>query len=310
MKRIDYPQGKELQKLKNDYVSVFKNIVDMNKEWKEVRKKLNKEVRKYCPSDIKELLIMDFEGLVDIYLSYILHSDSALNDRASKLFDYSNKYQPKIAKFFMKHAVELKISTCYYCDLSYINTYESSTNFRKHFDLDHFLPKSYCPIVALSLMNFVPSCPTCNEKLKGSQELGKDRKSWIKLSPTSPQFVFDEKVKIQVDGPAALKRMDSPDEYKIHFIVEDNEYNIYKECFVDKFHLEERYDFHKCEALRLIDLINDYPTVKLQEIVRLLNGKKSVDDVREDILGLKYTKDNHRIMEKLKKDILETYLSN
>lgn len=59
-------------------------------------------------------------------------------------------------------------------------------NMRNHFDLDHFLPKSICPLVALSFYNFVPSCSVCNEKLKGADMIGEtDKSKLLALSPTS-----------------------------------------------------------------------------------------------------------------------------
>ena len=66
-----------------------------------------------------------------------------------------------------------------------------------HFDLDHFLPKSKCPIVGLSFKNFVPSCSVCNEKLKRDDMLGNlNRDDLLRLSPTSDLYDFDENVNI------------------------------------------------------------------------------------------------------------------
>ena len=62
-----------------------------------------------------------------------------------------------------------------------------------HFDLDHFLPKSICPLVGLSFYNFVPSCSVCNEKLKGADRIGEtDKQKLIQLSPTSEQYRFEQ----------------------------------------------------------------------------------------------------------------------
>lgn len=52
--------------------------------------------------------------------------------------------------------------------MAYINVYTETGKgvAKRQFDIDHFLPKGKCPPVALSLFNFVPSCPVCNERIK------------------------------------------------------------------------------------------------------------------------------------------------
>ncbi|MCY1662746.1 hypothetical protein [Chryseobacterium sp. SL1] len=48
-------------------------------------------------------------------------SDSEKNNFLNR-FDYY-RYQPSIAFFFMKYAIELDIKTCYYCNLEFVNTF-------------------------------------------------------------------------------------------------------------------------------------------------------------------------------------------
>ena len=179
---------------------------------------------------------------------------------------------------------------------------------KNHFDLDHFLPKSKCPLVALSLMNFVPCCPICNEKLKKDDELGGlDKAALLKLSPTSNDYNFDKNVEIRVicnNGPNGLLAQKHPDDYIIKFCTNDKDYQ--KEI-IDEFHLDERYNYHKCEALRLQDLMLNYPKEKIQAISVALKGYRTEVEIREDLFGSRFSEEHHRCFDKLRRDILSTY---
>ena len=74
------------------------------------------------------------------------------------------------------------------------------------------------------------------------------------------------------------------------------------DTYAKLFHLEERYEFHKGEALRLLDLKRKYPTSNLKTIANMLH--KTTEEVREDIFGLGFSKDYHRCFDKMKRDIL------
>ena len=64
--------------------------------------------------------------------------------------------------FFKEEKNGFKIHSCHYCDMAYINYFKYANGKRTQFDLDHVLDKGRCPLVALSLYNLVPACPTCN----------------------------------------------------------------------------------------------------------------------------------------------------
>lgn len=147
---------------------------------------------------------------------------------------------------------------------------EVMNKLHNHFDLDHFLPKSKCPIVGLSFKNFVPSCSVCNEKLKRDDMLGKlNRDDLLRLSPTSDRYDFDENVKISIEDVKEnvnhLRMQEHPSDFRIRFDTDDE---LLKSEIIDEFYLEERYNYHKCEALRIHDLLLDYPDVKIQVMVK------------------------------------------
>lgn len=181
-------------------------------------------------------------------------------------------------------------------------------NLRNHFDLDHFLPKAKCPLVALSLMNFVPSCPVCNEKLKGEDILWGEneanrRNVLMKVSPNSSGYDLDSVAKLRLDdhGHGWLRAQEHPQDYTLEFKSSDPDY---QNEIINEFHLDERYAYHKCEALRWHDLMNDYPPPRIKEMATALNGYKTEEQLRNDIFQNDYFEKYVRCFDKLRRDIL------
>ena len=72
-------------------------------------------------------------------------------------------------------------------------------NIDQIYKTEHILDKGNCPLVSLSLYNFVPSCGTCNgPDNKGSNTLGRSIEETILLSPTTPLNKFAEEVTFSV----------------------------------------------------------------------------------------------------------------
>jgi hypothetical protein len=65
----------------------------------------------------------------------------------------------------------LSIDTCPYCNRSFTYTvFGNATTKIARPQLDHFLPKSKHPLLALSFFNLIPSCSTCNASIKGAAQ--------------------------------------------------------------------------------------------------------------------------------------------
>lgn len=212
--------------------------------------------------------------------------------------------------------------------MTYINyfQYEEVTKsgkrrgIRTQFDLDHVLDKGRCPLVALSLYNLVPACPTCNgPHIKGKRVMDVNLNQRQKLSPTSNLYDFDNQVKIwlrpkieRITNMDFLKHMD---DYELDFdTLSDADYD--KE--IDFFYLKERYNYHKCEALRLAELKVKYTSSKIIEMARIIcntgKGEQNepipfanmiIEQIRRDIFGLEFSNEHHRSFHKLRKDILD-----
>ena len=402
MRRIDYPE--DMTTLRGEYEKIFPIVVQrqMQTKWEPLRDRLRHldgdtpESRRLYPDHIINILLAEYEQLVDMFVNYYqLHKkpgfEESWHEDLKKLFHYSGEndtdiqaFQPAIAEFFMHHQKDLKVDVCYYCELSYINSYgfsetysdiasffmyanrhqiemyvrkangkkldqkiydrimdlrkqgdislgnivrrfndiferwmkddkkksdEISGKLRNHFDLDHFLPKSECPLVGLSLMNFVPCCPICNEKLKRSDILGGENEDdWArvlkKVSPTSNLYNFGifSKFKLDDHGYGWLRAQEHPEHYTLEFKSTDSDY---QSEIIDEFHLEERYAYHKCEALRWHDLMNDYPDSRIKEMAEALKGYKTEEQLRNDIFQVGYYEKNVRCFDKLRRDMLK-----
>lgn len=179
-----------------------------------------------------------------------------------------------------------------------------------HFDLDHVLPKSKCPIVGLSLFNFVPSCQVCNEKLKGDVELGETKADRNVLSPTSDTYTFDARFELRQLSSAVPKLgcLAHPDDYMLDLLPVNPVFKVP----IDMFHLKERYNYHKSEALRLRDLLDDYNDSSISMIYNAfekagLGRKYTKEKIAEDIFGEDYSMSEHRAFSKLRADIIQQY---
>lgn len=312
----------EMQRFKDDYKAIFKDylndkkdkngsvVVQMETKWLDWKR--YNDPHKTIPESVEELLVMDYVGLVDVYRRFkalgipekVKGSKNLVRNpilvTLDEIFKYTNSFDSKIAQFFHDRAKLLRIHTCYYCEMAYVNTYERVDHMgkldkRRHFDLDHFLPRSKCPCIGLSLFNFVPSCQVCNSRIK-HDFLPSDIYDELKLlSPSSIDSDFKNNVTIRLRiRPHKDKLLG--DRY-IYFRAKPPYHK-----FVRFFHLEERYEFHKTEALRLKNLKANYPHSNIKKIARLL--KRCEAAVREDIFQTKFLRQEGRCFEKLTSDIL------
>lgn len=307
-----YPEGNDWNTLANSYVAKFADLQVLEDRW--ARYKSRHICLAVFTDSVKELMTSSFEHLALVHEDFIKAMNSIpatekstiSNYLKSKVFNYDCKkrgctpHQKDIAEFFIANADNLHLHTCFYCDIAYINAYNDGATHKTHFDLDHALGKAECPLVALSLHNFVPSCTICNQRLKGKKHLASTRDGIIHVAPCSEKFDGDKKIHIKVTQTKTctsgfLKHKDC---YCVAFDAIDE----YKE-FVDCFKLENRYNYHKCEALRLLDLKRKYPSSLIRKLARITS--QTAGELREDIFGKEYGKENHRCFGKLRKDILK-----
>ena len=309
-----YPEGDAWIALANEYVSEFKDLDELEERWRDF-KELHPALSVFTES-VKELMSATFCELVDVYERY-QNLPSETQEQKEELatiksylpnmvFNYDKTgaghqtHQGVISGFFRKKMDDLNIHTCYYCDMAYINPYiVDDDEMKSQFDLDHALAKDDCPLVALSLHNFVPSCPVCNERLKRKNPLSDSLDGLKLVAPCSEDFDANKQIHFKVNQEKVCTSgfMRHKDCYRMKI----NAHGVYA-SYAKLFRLEERYEYHKGEALRLLDLKRKYPMSNIRQIARLMH--KTADEVKEDIFGLHFSKNNHRCFDKMKRDIM------
>lgn len=326
MKKIKYSENWE-----KDYLSIFSTD-----DIKLIQKKWDYAIDIYTellifPRDIRKILTADFSQLTNWYFDYrqiiernpyvesILKETLASGKSKLLIFDY-NTFYSKIISFFC-NSDGLNLDSCFYCDIHPIGTYIKNNNSpRLSVDLDHFFPKSQCPLLALSLKNLIPCCQVCNSRIKGrtefldfyriAEESKNEKKEIIKfLSPSSDSYNFDFNAKISVwpksIGTNGLSYLSNRKHYKVHF----SSNNIYKHE-IKAFKLEQRYNSISIlsEALSILDLKRKFPIAKIQELKSLLSkGQKLIteEQIEEVIFRKNYDINRHSNLLKLKQDLLE-----
>ena len=309
-----YPEGDAWIALASEYVSEFKDLDELEERWRDF-KELHPALSVFTES-VKELMSATFCELVDVYERY-QNLPSETQEQKEELatiksylpnmvFNYDKTgaghqtHQGVISGFFRKKMDDLNIHTCYYCDMAYINPYiVDDDEMKSQFDLDHALAKDDCPLVALSLHNFVPSCPVCNERLKRKNSLSDSLDGLKLVAPCSEDFDANKQIHFKVSQEKVCTSgfMRHKDCYRMKI----NAHGVYA-SYAKLFRLEERYEYHKGEALRLLDLKRKYPMSNIRQIARLMH--KTADEVKEDIFGLHFSKNNHRCFDKMKRDIM------
>ncbi len=336
MIKMNYGDTKHQKNLEVTFQSLLDDVTARQKEWIRLRKelyKLDNTFKTILPIQLKDMMILPYTVIAQIYEKYVnlkfVKTDEKHVDLKA-LFSYDthtnskgNKYKAlssDFISFFKDENNGFEIHTCHYCDMAYINYFNSGNGKRTQFDLDHILDKGRCPLVALSLYNLVPACPTCNgPHIKGKRVMPTSLIQRMKLSPTSVQYDFENKVKLWIKPKLAKVHntnfLKHQKDYEIAFDTsQDPDYKVE----IDFFYLHQRYNYHKCKALRLADLKAQYTPAKIKEMAKIICniGKRKkltatfashvvINQIRADIFESGFTDKYHRAFGKLYKDILD-----
>ena len=313
MKKIDYPARSSagFTMLISEYKAIFSTIevAAMEVAWLGWKQREGLEVM--FPETVEELFVADVDLLADVYVRFkSLRKGMPLRTKdpntgkmvrnpilkeLDDIFHYTKKYDEVIAKFFIDHAKQLHISSCYYCETAYINVYKTE---RRQFDVDHFIPKEKCPILGLSLFNFVPSCQVCNSRIKLAKEIGDNKVEYEVFNPAGKDYSFNNNVKIHLRlNKGFSPDLNNPDAYYIYFRSRRGFHKV-----IEFFHLTERYEFHKLEALKIKKLKAQYPKSARIKIANLLGITEA--KVKEDLFHEQFLQNNNRCFEKLTRDML------
>lgn len=195
-----------------------------------------------CINDLKDIL----DKMADDLMQTLY-----VNNNPTPIIDYS------IITGDLRHKLmnSIGIRTCPYCNRNYITRYGVKGS-KSTADLDHFYQKEQFPLFALSLFNFVPSCPICNSRMKNIHPADDT------LYPYEEGFGDDVHFELKYIGKEnteenilhlwqALKDINYND-FNIEIVINpktssDRRKRIEKSK--DLFRLEEVYEDHKQEAL-------------------------------------------------------------
>ena len=222
---------------------------------------------------LKCLLIGKFET-IKIIKEQIKTDDKIKNNKLLKfVFDYTKNHQSMIKPFFEDN---FKIYTCYYCNIDFINIYQVKSTKKNKFTLDHYFDKSTYPYLALSLYNLIPSCYTCNSKLKKIEE-------FKNLAPNSKNFDFHQKVKFKLFLDDSCKNLHIKSKNDIDITLKEQFTDIYDK-YIEIFKLNERYKAHKDIVFEMIKKAELYPESMLKE----LQGLTGIpfQQIKKDIFNL------------------------
>lgn len=321
MKKLEYI---DLKKRRSAFYKEFKSQIPIiESRWTALKNK-EKWLSVFRCSAV-DLMLGNIDMLVSVYLRFEQSFDAwavgktkddckKMKEAIASVFNYT-AYRNNLVQFFTDPKNGFDIHTCYYCETAYVNLYKYKGSDKNHFDLDHILDKGTCPLLGISMLNLLPSCQCCNEKIKKQKIFGFDKPKhqltkreikyakirMRKLMPTSNSFDFENMVRLKVlmkslpQGRGFLKFRDN---YQIEFSTIDADYDDY----ISKLHLRERYVFHKAEALRLLDLRECYTDSTISKISLLLGVTES--NIKEDLFSMGFNKDEHRCFSKLKRDIM------
>lgn len=175
---------------------------------------------------------------------------------------------------------KLDVKVCPYCNKNWINTvFDENEGKITNPQLDHFFPKADFPILRLSFYNLIPSCETCNSRIKGESFLPLDEYIHPHFEGFDPEYFFDP---IPLD---TASNQGVGEDYLIQLEVEDgsDKFNRAFNSF-EFFKIEDIYDHHgdiiseifykkfKYGLTRLEDLLNQemFKGMSIEEAYRVV----------------------------------------
>lgn len=257
----------------------------------------------------EDLLTTGFENLLEVYNNFNAYIKTISDEKKridfknelKKIFNYDSA-QKKISKFFTDN---FKVYSCHYCDAVDISSYvDQKGNKINQLEIEHVLDKGECPLVALSLFNFVPSCHHCNHTLKGTNLIGGTTANAKLLSPTIKSYDYLHKAHFVVKPKTGIKNLvfdyKHEDKYYIDIDYTDNLYKYVS----DTFNLKERYNQDPIlgEAFSFMKKVVENPPAQLRDIARTTH--KSYEELVEDAFEMKYKRKHHHLYMKMFKDFL------
>lgn len=186
--------------VETDYAALFSSDA-----WVKRKKKFESLIRRgklplasLVGMTYEQVLVAPFDKLVEMYYEFKRVKPTMVDKDITalkKCFPY-DKARAYIFPFIEARMSLIDSTTCPYCDCNEIHVYPRG-GAKRDYQLDHYLDKGECPIVALSLYNLVPVCPLCNKE-KHANTFGDSEADTKNLSPFNSAYNFENHVHFKV----------------------------------------------------------------------------------------------------------------
>lgn len=302
--------------LNSNYLKIFKHIESYGKKFEKLLEDYP-NLKEILPVGItfKKLITYPFVKLTDIYYGYVNltrtwseKDKKTLDERIQKFINYKSHYG-KIRKFLVDPVNGFEINNCIYCDLNHVGGHIKENGERKlECDVEHILDKGTCPLVGLSIYNFLPSCVTCNDGAhKGIKPLGASKADTLRLSPTHYQNNFEHKVHFNLlfnsDNIEDLNMWKDLNAWNVGFLIDDDVY----EQTISMFELEQRYnsDYHKHYFGEYLEKKLNNPPNVIRQMANLKNV--TYEDVYEELFDVEKKRSQHASREKCRLELMSYF---
>ena len=327
----DYSEG-DKETVKNIFKTFFDeyydNTIVLEKETTEIPK-LQKEIEKIFDEN-KKLGLKLKTKIYDIYKQAFKKFGK---DRGKyKSISYGTKINDITCKDWCArlYCHVLNIKFCPYCNSHPIITTKFSKYTKEYSerncvlpngttrpDIDHFFTKTNYPFFAMNLYNLVPSCPSCNSRVKGKVDFSKE----LALNPF--EYSLDDYIRFTIhtnEDPYKVLTGESLD-YEIDYTyrlkdefdyVCENKYKDKKYKFVPENCLKAAYMIEFFYVIETYAFYKDYVSNQFKK--KVIYSNSYVRELR-NLYGINMDKDlyenitdiHQSFLGKLLRDILESY---
>lgn len=199
----------------------------------------------------------------------------------------------------------INIKVCPYCNRQYITSYQRENGTRwSTADIDHYFPKRTFPLLSMNIYNMIPSCSTCNSRLKqGRVKKMEDRHLYPYADETdSLRFSYDEHLleKIWIGK-------ETKEKLKLFLSNQGKEQDHRKRGEQSKeiFRLNEIYEVHNSDMISLIENYKHYDQWYYKNVQNenYPNLIKNYEELHNMIFDFLFKDEGEEPLVKMKKDI-------
>lgn len=237
-----------------------------------------------------------------------LDQNSELSEIFIKCFEYDkfSKKSTGVKWDAYELCAALKVNVCPYCNRQFVYTVmEQNDKKRKDKivrpELDHYLPKAFFPMYALSFYNLIPCCHSCNSSIKGTNELDIEKHIHPYIQSKAEMYFEYEKLHME----EGKKKVQINIKYK-----QDDKHKLEHTC--NFFQTKNIYQYHEAIVERYLDEAQEFPLSMLEEYKEFLDD--NIEIIKKpglkEILYQKFrvaheTDEMNEVLIKFRKDIVE-----